>query len=234
MPATRRSSGSNRSAAASGKQSTLSFNQRVTKSVPKSTAKDLQSSTPTKQSPLAKHVATLVDDAVEVPEPETVEEPKEEETSIVKEDEEEVEAKVPEKSEAELKAEKITDRQVDQYWRKLESKRIAKRVHQEDLSVSEKVLRYFDVSSQYGVCSFDLDFQHFSSDPLAPSLSLQRQTSRLPIPKTNYMTALHRCHTPQALAACRSSWLEPSPGSSCRAYERGQERHQACAGSAYG
>lgn len=78
-----------------------------------------------------------------IDEPE-VEEPVEEESEPV------VEA-VPEKSEAELRAEKISDAQINKYWRGLEAERIAPRVHQEDLSLSEKVLRYFDMSSQYGV-----------------------------------------------------------------------------------
>jgi DNA polymerase delta subunit 4 len=78
------------------------------------------------------------------------------------------------KSEAERLAEKVTDAQIKEYWREREAERIVKRgkapsisraitrnervradlastVHQEGLSVEEKVLRYFDVSSQYGV-----------------------------------------------------------------------------------
>jgi DNA polymerase delta subunit 4 len=61
---------------------------------------------------------------------------------------------VPEKSEVELKAEKITDAQIKKYWKDIESQRIAPRVHQQDLDLSEKILRYFDVSSQYGVSQF--------------------------------------------------------------------------------
>ncbi|RYP62559.1 hypothetical protein DL771_009689 [Monosporascus sp. 5C6A] len=140
MPTTRRSSRS------AGRQSTLSFNHRVTKSsVPKSAksgAMSHVSTTPAKQSPLAKHVSTA--DLQSEPELE------------VKEEEEEVKAAVPEpepeKSEAELRALKITDSQIDQYWRALERERKAPRVHQEDLSLAEKVLRYWDVSSQYGPC----------------------------------------------------------------------------------
>ncbi|KAK8086530.1 hypothetical protein PG994_001504 [Apiospora phragmitis] len=156
MPATRRSTRS--SSQAGGKQATLSFHNRVTKAVPKS-SKNLVSS-PSKQSPLSKHVISasqeeeeaqaepakediVIDDAAAESEPEEPEEP-----SPVAEKEDEV----VEKTVAELRAETITGRQVDQYWRKLEGERIAKRVHQEDLSQAEKVLRYFDVSSQYGPC----------------------------------------------------------------------------------
>ncbi|KAI0428125.1 DNA polymerase delta, subunit 4-domain-containing protein [Xylaria sp. FL1042] len=140
MPTTRRSSGGGRP---SGKQSTLSFNHRVTKSVPKS-AKNL-SSTPAK-SPLAKHVINAepnvkdeVDAAIE--EKVQVEEPKQAEPEPERE-----------KTEAELRADKITDRQISQYWRDIESERRTKRLHQEDLSLAEKILRYWDVSSQYGPC----------------------------------------------------------------------------------
>ncbi|RYP53181.1 hypothetical protein DL768_001774 [Monosporascus sp. mg162] len=139
MPTTRRSS------RPAGRQSTLSFNHRVTKaSVPKSAksgAKGLVSTTPTKQSPLGKHVSTA--DLESGPEPEVKEE--EEVKAAVPEPE-------PEKSEAELRAQKITDTQIEQYWRALERERNAPRVHQEDLSLAEKVLRYWDVSSQYGPC----------------------------------------------------------------------------------
>ncbi|KAG4222694.1 hypothetical protein PC116_g28832 [Phytophthora cactorum] len=144
MPTTRRSSGG-------GRQSTLSFNHRVTKSVPKAT-KDLTSK-PVKQSPLVKQISSTspepkdeeVEDVEKEKEVVTTDEPENEEKSLVAQPEAQ-----PEKSEAELRAAEITDRQIDQYWRKLERERIAKRVHQEGLTLAEKVLRYWDVSSQYG------------------------------------------------------------------------------------
>ncbi|KAK4101111.1 hypothetical protein N658DRAFT_507420 [Parathielavia hyrcaniae] len=58
-------------------------------------------------------------------------------------------------SEDELRAEKITDRAIERYWAGIEASRMAKAVHKkhgEGLSTGEKVLRYFDVSSQYGPC----------------------------------------------------------------------------------
>ncbi|KAI1156544.1 hypothetical protein F4825DRAFT_403088 [Nemania diffusa] len=134
MPVTRRSSGG-------GRQATLSFNHRVTKSVPKS-AKDLSSTTA--PSPLATHVIHAEPDVkdeadTDVEEKVQVEEPKE----VVPE---------REKTEAELRADKITDRRISQYWRNIENERRTKRLHQKDLSLAEKILRYWDVSSQYGVC----------------------------------------------------------------------------------
>ncbi|KAM0807658.1 putative DNA polymerase delta subunit 4 [Seiridium cardinale] len=138
MPVTRRSSGGPRSSQASSRQSTLSFNHRVTKSVPKSAKKEISSTTPVKASPLSKQL--FAEEDVEV------DEPKVEPTSP------EIEEPEEEKSAAELRAAKISDRQITSYWNKLEKERLAKRVHQEDLTLSEKVLRYFDVSSQYGPC----------------------------------------------------------------------------------
>jgi DNA polymerase delta subunit 4 len=136
MPTTRRSSGG-RGVVASGKQSKLSFNNRITKSVPKS----VKDSAP---SPLKKEIIQ------EKVERETVEDIKTEEQS---EQEPEQPISKPDitRSDAERKAEKISDAAIQKYWRRLELERIAKRVHQEDLTTGEKVLRYFDVSSQYGV-----------------------------------------------------------------------------------
>lgn len=137
MPTTRRSSGG-RGVAASGKQSKLSFNHRVTKSVPKS-GKDVVPA-----SPLSKEIL-----------PAKVEEEEVEDIKPDEESEQEPAQKMDTldvtKSEAELKAQKISDAAIQRYWRTLESQRMTQRVHQEDLTTSEKVLRYFDVSSQYGV-----------------------------------------------------------------------------------
>lgn len=94
------------------------------------------------QQPKSEEVEDIVIDEPEVEEPVEV--------TAEEESEPEVEA-VPEKSDAELRAERISDAQISKYWRGLEAQRKAPRVHQEDLTLSEKVLRYFDVSSQYGV-----------------------------------------------------------------------------------
>ncbi|KAI0017740.1 hypothetical protein F4780DRAFT_754218 [Xylariomycetidae sp. FL0641] len=129
MPVTRRSSG--RPAA---KQSTLSFNHRVTKSSLPKNAKAAK-----KESPLSAKASPPPPATKDVP---VDDEPEED----VQQEEKQ------EKTEAEQRAAQLTDRQVDAYWRRLERERKAKRVHQEDLSVAEKVLRYWDVSSQYGPC----------------------------------------------------------------------------------
>ncbi|KAJ6441846.1 Meiotic recombination protein rec14 [Purpureocillium lavendulum] len=145
MPTTRRSTGGARARPGPTKgQSTISFSSRVTKSVPKDTKKDI--------------VAPAV---AKVAEPEKASPAKEEEevedvvvADVPVDEEEELEVETPQdepqKSEAEAKAEKISDAQINKYWKNVESQRKAPRVHQEGLGVSEKVLRYFDVSSQYG------------------------------------------------------------------------------------
>lgn len=47
-------------------------------------------------------------------------------------------------------ARKIPQTQINRYWRAKEQERKAPRVHQQDLSVSEKILREWDMSNQYG------------------------------------------------------------------------------------
>lgn len=135
MPTSRRSSGG-RGAVSTGKQSKLSFGNRVTKPVPKS-VKDSVALSPLKKELVQEEVAK--DEEIENIEPD--EQPQQQEATGVE----------TTKSDAELKAAEISDAAVQKYWRKLEAERIAKRVHQEDLTLSETVLRYFDVCSQYGV-----------------------------------------------------------------------------------
>ncbi|EMC91936.1 hypothetical protein BAUCODRAFT_39079 [Baudoinia panamericana UAMH 10762] len=52
----------------------------------------------------------------------------------------------------EEQARKISETQIKRYWREKESVRLAPRVHQEGLSVHEKVLREFDMTGHYGPC----------------------------------------------------------------------------------
>jgi len=59
-------------------------------------------------------------------------------------------AKIRTKQEQE--ALKISDVQIKAYWKRLESERKAPRVHQQGLSLHEKILRQFDISSQFGPC----------------------------------------------------------------------------------
>lgn len=143
MRPTRRST---RGAAATAKdalskqQSTLSFNHRVTKGNATKTGKDTKLSAPA---------------------PAKVELPAREEVEVVENGEEQPKEIAPpapqepaaaERTEAQARAEKISDAQIKRYWKGVEDARMARRVHQEELGLPEKVLRYFDVSSQYGPC----------------------------------------------------------------------------------
>ncbi|KAJ5159498.1 uncharacterized protein N7482_006502 [Penicillium canariense] len=47
---------------------------------------------------------------------------------------------------------KLSKRDLQTYWKKEEQSRKAPRVHQMDLDLEEKILRHFDLSSQYGPC----------------------------------------------------------------------------------
>lgn len=147
MPTTRRSA-RNRGATAKG-QSTLSFSNKVTKPVPKNAKKSIISPSVAKIDPSQlvkqKEAEDIVDKATAEPERIEVEEE-------VKEPEV---APLPEKSELELQAQKITDAQIKKYWKSIENQWTTPRLHQKGVSQSEKVLRYFDVSSQYGVSQLD-------------------------------------------------------------------------------
>jgi DNA polymerase delta subunit 4 len=51
----------------------------------------------------------------------------------------------------EKRAIKVSNAQIKKYWQAKESERKCPRVHQQGLDVSEKILREFDMSGQYGV-----------------------------------------------------------------------------------
>lgn len=137
MPTTRRSAGAARGRTGPTKgQSTISFTNKVTKAVPKDTKSLVTPSNTTK---------------IEVPEKEKPANVHEEEPPVDNKDEEEQPETVVPISEAEIKARKLTDSHINTYWKGIERERKAPRVHQGGLSVSDRVLRYFDVSSQYGV-----------------------------------------------------------------------------------
>lgn len=64
----------------------------------------------------------------------------------------EVESFKRERTAEEERASQVTDAQIRRYWREREAERKAPRVHQEGVSLEEKILRFFDMSSQFGVC----------------------------------------------------------------------------------
>ncbi|KAK4243919.1 DNA polymerase delta, subunit 4-domain-containing protein [Corynascus novoguineensis] len=154
MPTTRRST---RSSTGAGKQSTLSFKHKVTKAI--QTGKEGYKS-PSRAKEYIPEPSP--EPAVSKREPKKEEEEEEEETPVPTDDEQQQEKAQPTavataqgRSEAEVEAAKITDRAIERYWNGIESSRKAKAVHKkhtEGLTTGEKVLRYFDVSSQYGPC----------------------------------------------------------------------------------
>lgn len=146
MPTTRRSTGGTRARPGPQKgQSTISFASRVTKSVPRDAKKAALADAP-KQ-------ATVK--ASPPPEDEAEETPADELSAEEAEPAEEITLD-EEKTEAELRAEQLSDREIAGYWAGVEGQRIAPRAHQEGVTLSEKILRYFDVSSQYGVSRTDV------------------------------------------------------------------------------
>ncbi|KAH8425017.1 putative DNA polymerase delta subunit 4 [Aspergillus melleus] len=146
MPPARRRGG-NTAAQRSG-QSTLSFGSksRVTKpsaTTPSQKSKDLDALTilPGKPS----------HDAISEPEesPATPSEPHVAEIAVKDQAQTEIQQPLTEEEE---KALKVTEQDLRQYWKKEEAKRRAPRVHQGELSLHEKILRLFDLSSQFGPC----------------------------------------------------------------------------------
>ena len=146
MPTTRRSAGSARGHTSLTKgQSTLSFHSKVTKNVTND-AKKAVASPPVSKVELPTAESVEEDEVDDVVEPDAKEDSDEE-----AEAEEPVVPEVPEKTESELRAEKVTDAQIDKYWKAIEKQRISPQVHQEGVTTNEKILRYFDLSSHYGV-----------------------------------------------------------------------------------
>lgn len=160
---TTRKSATRRSPAGPGKQSTLSFSHKVTKSVPQpakdavlssSVTKPVQPSEKAEPSPLKDEVKDEVGDEAKAVPDDAAPELESGKQDADADDDAKVETEVvPEKSELELKAEKISNAAIERYWRGVDSQRTIKQVHQEGLATGERLLRYFDVSSQYGVCN---------------------------------------------------------------------------------
>ncbi|MCJ1288188.1 hypothetical protein MMC26_007543 [Xylographa opegraphella] len=147
MPAPRRKSGNAASTARS--QQPLSFHVRsnkITKPSVSAAAKSLDKADAKKLIEAAETASPSP--AAEEADVQIEEEPTTAELAIRSQ----VEAEKKERTDAEVRASKITDAQVKRYWKKKEDERKAPRVHQQGLSVEEKVLREFDLSSQFGPC----------------------------------------------------------------------------------
>lgn len=142
MPPKRKASGP----MAKAQQSTLAFHggaNKVTK--PGARAQD------TKKNVLSKSITKAIKS--EVIDLETVEEakPTTVEADIIDQVEKEVATQKTEIAPEDEAARRITDTAIKRYWAAKEKQRLAPRVHQNDLSMHEKILREFDMSAQYGV-----------------------------------------------------------------------------------
>lgn len=134
MPATKKSRNSS-GPASKASQKTLTFSNKVTKSVPTSSKDKTHTLNPKIASlPLSKDLGHVSSSA-----------------AIAEQAQIEV-ASLKERTEEEEKALRVSDAQIKKYWKEREKERKAPRVHQEDLSTEERVLRLFDMSSQFGVC----------------------------------------------------------------------------------
>ncbi|KIW60165.1 hypothetical protein PV05_00404 [Exophiala xenobiotica] len=166
MPRGRKAKG----AAASNAQSRLSFNNSARVTKPGTRQDDAVKKAASKLSEPAQ--AQVEDEVRAIETPETEDEPEANEVQVTPEPEsKKVDVPIREsplkpktttpktkkktvasKDERELAAEKVTDAQLRKYWRAEEDGRLAPRIHQESLSLHEKILRHFDLSSQYGPC----------------------------------------------------------------------------------
>ncbi|KAL0262634.1 hypothetical protein SLS55_001604 [Diplodia seriata] len=143
MPPKRRASGPQT------RQATLAFHgasNRVTKPRGSPTGK-AKATNKSKQDPILSESITETNLKAEAdPEPT---EPTTSELAIAQQSQKEAaKAKV---SPEEKEASRITETQIKKYWKEKERARKAPRVHQQDVSLHEKVLREFDTSGQYGV-----------------------------------------------------------------------------------
>ncbi|CAG7951692.1 unnamed protein product [Penicillium olsonii] len=129
--------------AANTGQSTLSFGSqaRVTKPVTAPQAK-----TKTLDSPRTKSPATPEPQLTDVPE---LSKPHVAELVVRQQAKAEVEAP---HTEEDKRALQLNKQDIWRYWRAQDENRLAPPAHQEDLDMEEKILRHFDLSSQYGPC----------------------------------------------------------------------------------
>ncbi|TDZ32557.1 DNA polymerase delta subunit 4 [Colletotrichum spinosum] len=148
MPTTRRSTGGARARPGPARgQSTISFSHKVSKPVPKDLKKATALTSAVERQQAKEDEQQVLEERVEEIHVDEAEEP-----DVKEEKQKAVEEVVEEKPEPVLRAEKVSDAQIVKYWKGIEAQRMAPRVHVKDVSLAEKVLRYFDVSSQYGPC----------------------------------------------------------------------------------
>lgn len=156
MPPTRRRTGNPSTA----NQSTLSFGSsaRVTKPIaPTPTSQKPKTLEPASPVVPEEHKPEELQPSNDVAEPQqfpvTPAEPSKPHTAeLVVRGQARVETKEKPWGDEDKKALKVSEGDLVRYWKGEEEGRRAPRVHQEELGLHEKILRHFDLSSQYGVC----------------------------------------------------------------------------------
>lgn len=195
MPPTRRST---RASSGQGRQSTLSFKHRVTKSI-QAGKKGYESPSRAKEYVPEPSPPELPSPAGAAAGPEAEEaEEQEEEVNRIGNDKD-----GDGKTEEEREAEKIADAAIERYWAAIEASRLAKEVHRkhtEGLTTAEKVLRYFDVSSHYGVRLLSFFFR----------FSVVQWLMCGPLIVPVCVPALRWHYPDEALAAGKEAGLEPA------------------------
>jgi DNA polymerase delta subunit 4 len=142
MPPSKRASTGATSKAKKSQQSTLAFHGSTSKiskpsiTAPPSNKKDLVNLKK------ADAIAEALGDAGSVEAPTTAE------ISLAEQVVDDAKAPV---SEEDAKALRMSDAQLKKYWREKEAKRKAPGVHQEGLSLTEKICREFDTNGRFGV-----------------------------------------------------------------------------------
>lgn len=151
MPPKRRTSG----IAPKTQQSTLAFHGAANK-VTKAGVRAPIGKKQVISEPVAKDVIKI-----DIEEPETAKETAKEvapttvEAGIIAQAEQEVAVQQVAPTPEEAAARKITDARIEKYWSVTGGKSEKLRVHQEDLSTNEKILRQFDMRGQYGVSAHE-------------------------------------------------------------------------------
>jgi DNA polymerase delta subunit 4 len=146
MPPKRRASGP----ATKSQQSTLAFHgasNKVTKAGTRTQGKNILADVEASRK-------ELKPEPEPEPEPKVIElidEPTTAEAAIIDQTKEEVAVQQSQSTPEEEEARRIPDAAIKKYWAAKEKQRTAPRVHQQDLTLHEKILREFDMSAHYGV-----------------------------------------------------------------------------------
>ena len=170
MPPGRRGRPAGSTARPTTPQQRLSFGPNSTNKItkPSTLAQDAAKKlSPTQKSRLSKEIVNVDDTPTKSPLPSEDASPGTQDESRTLPIRRNEKSKIEEgRDKKEVEALKVTEAQIKKYWMRKEEVRIAPRVHQQGMSVHEKVLREWDLSNQYGVRAPSLLL------PLRPSFDL--------------------------------------------------------------